>query len=446
MTLLTEKGTFTKETSNVDGTDQTVTLSNGSLTPKVLWLWSTGQTSNAAYAEDWMVSFGFSDGTNDACVAGAAEDNETTSDTGGIIRNDSVCVILDATTTPTTINAQADVVSFSAGQFVLNWAVSDAVASIIHYMVIGGTDITNVKVTSHLLGPTAGTGNESFTGVGFQGDFINILCGAGSTTGLVHQAVNTASANWAVSIGAATSSSARWVFGGNSEDNVGNADTYNYKEIDAIHAAWDSTTAADNMLGDFVSFDSDGFTINYSELFFDEPGVSFASLVIQGGLWNVGNGTAPAATGQQTVNTTAGRDPEAVMLFTWGDTTTQSAGTGEAQNRISIGGADNDLNEGCISTHDADAGGNMVNTRISLVDKIICAHTANATAGSSTTLAEADIVDMNNDGNFIIDWTTTLNGMGYVWFTVSVAAAAGAADDGGYGGLVFDLIPQLIQP
>ena len=418
MTLLVEKGTFVKETSNVDGTDQTVTLTNSSLTPKVLWLWTTGQTSNAAYAENWMVSYGYSDGTNDACIAGASEDNETASDSGGIIRNDACCVILDAATTPTTINAQADVVSFNAGNFVLNWAVSDAIGSIIHYMVAGGTDITNVKVTSHAVPAGAGTGNESFTGVGFQGDFINIL---GS---LNNQTVNIGGSSWNFSIGAATSSTARWAFGGDSEDGAPTSDTYNYKEITACHLMWNDITGTVLTVGDFVSFDADGFTINYSTNLTDvvQP---FASLVIKGGLWNVGNGTAPATAIDQTINTTSGRDPEGVMFFTWGDTTTSSAGTGEPQNRVCIGGADNSLNQGCISTHDTDAAGTMINTSISLTNALIRVHTANATASSSTTVANANITDMDNDGNFIVNWSTTLSGMGYVWFVVSQVVAAG---------------------
>ena len=422
-TLFTEKGTFVKETSNVDGTDQTVTLANASLTPKVLWLWTENGTTANTYTDGYQVSYGFSDGTNDACTSASANDNDGDETTGGIVRDDAVCCILAMVPSGTPgINAQADVVSFNAGNFVLNWAVSDAVASIIHYMVVGGTDITNVKVTSHAVPAAASTGNESYTGVGFQGDFINILGGAEG------QSANTVTNDWNFSIGSATSSSSRWVMGGSSEDAASITDTYNYKEITAIQAAWLETTAGDELIGDFVSFDIDGFTFNYSVESITAT-VPFASLVIKGGTWDLGNGVAPAATGQQTVTLASGGDPSAVMLFTWGDTTTSSAGTGEAENRISIGGGDDSLNEGCVSTHDTDNQNISISTKISRNDKIIRTHTANATAASSTTVAEADLVDMNNAGNFIIDWTTTLNGMGYVWFTVSPAAAPPAAAD-----------------
>ena len=68
MTLLVEKGTFDKTTSTSTPVDQTVTLSNGSLTPKLVILWTTGQTTNdGTYVNDARISYGFSDGTNDGC-------------------------------------------------------------------------------------------------------------------------------------------------------------------------------------------------------------------------------------------------------------------------------------------------------------------------------------------------------------------------------------------
>ena len=422
MTLLVEKGTFAKETSNVDGTDQTVNLANSSLTPKVLWLWTTSQTSNGSFGDGYCAAYGFSDGTNDACMSLVCADNTANADTGGVIRNDAVISYSILSGTVPTETARADVVSFNAGNFVLNWAVSDATASIIHYMVMGGTDITNVKVGNHSMATGAGTGAEAFTGVGFQGDFVNFIA-VGSESSITLNTYGTANRNFF--IGAAKSSSARWVFGGASEEGAGTADTYNYKEITRCLAMMNPTDGSTRLLSDFTSFDTDGFTLNnITENISLGPGL-FASCVIKGGLWDVGNGTAPASIGQQTINTTSGRDAEGIMMFTWGDTTTSSAATGEPENRIAIGGADNSLNEGCTSVHDRDTPTVMENSSISKVDKIIAAHTANATASSSTILAEADIVDMDNDGNFVIDWTTTLSGMGYVWFAVSQTFVAG---------------------
>ena len=120
MTLLVETGSFTKETSNVDGTSQTVTLSNGSLTPKVLWLWTSAATTTNTYTDGYVVSYGFSDGTNDACIAASIADADSDSAVGGTIRNDSVCCIFlePASISLPVITARADVTSFNAGNFV----------------------------------------------------------------------------------------------------------------------------------------------------------------------------------------------------------------------------------------------------------------------------------------------------------------------------------------
>lgn len=430
-------GTFTTESSGVDGTTQEINFAGTAFTPKVLWIFGTLNGSANAHAEHMHISYGFSDGTNDACVVQASVDNGTTSVTGGRVYTNAITANLDAGGDPANENRRASLETFDSDGFTLRWDNSDGNALLLHYLAVGGTDITNVKVTSHNALSGAGTGNEAYTGVGFQGDFLNLIIGGVTGT------ANTNNAVYNMMIGAATSSSARWVFGSSSEDNVGTSDTYNFKEINRVFASYSNTTGSLDALADFVSFDSDGFTINYSDAPNNATNQVFASLVIKGGLWDVGNGTAPAATGAQNLSLGAGRDPEAFLIFTWGDTTTSSGAAAEAESRMSIGGSDNSLRERCGSMHDTDAAANMINTRISRNDKVIQAYTANATAGSSTTLAEADCTDMSTTDQITLNWTTTLNGMGYVWFAVSSAVAA--TEDPGYGADVFQMIPQIIE-
>ena len=439
MVLLTEVGRFDKSTSGVDGEDQTVNLANASLTPKVLWLWTSHSTGGGSdnFAAGARCAYGFSDGTNDACYGFVSSNNAGLADVRSVYRNDSVFSLLD-TTAGTAVELDiADVVSFAAGQFVLNWSVLSTNAGGVGYAVVGGDDITNVKVTHHTTG-TTGTGAQAYTGVGFQGDFLQLLIPHESA---VANAVE--QANNLCAMGAAVSSSARWTWGANSEDTPTTMDTYNIKEINRALITMNATTGAQTSLADFTSFDADGFTLNYS----DGPTAStalFASLVIKGGLWDVGSGTVPASTGNQTINITAGRDPDLVQMFSWGDTTTSSGGTGEAQNRMSFGAADDSLNEGCSGYHDTDAVATSIAVRVTSSTKTMKVFTANATAASSTIIAECDTVDMDNNGNFVVNWTTVTNGLGYVWFTVSKTAAA-VADEGGYGVEVFNLLPALIH-
>lgn len=412
MTLLTEKGTFVKK----NGTGSQEVNLTGAFQPKVLWLWSTGSTTNATYAEHYQCTYGFSDGTNDTCIINNSEDGGAATDCSGCVRSDSI-IAFQNTATPATITARADVTTFDADGFTLNWAVGDTTLSIIHYMAVGGTDITNVLV-KQVTNPTA-AGNRAETGVGFQGDFLQVLYpGIGSVGNLT---VNTMNTNAYFMVGAATSSTARWSFGSSAENSAGTSDTYNRKEITRCLAGWnnaDGTTTSMNE-ADFVSWSSTGFTLNWSNMFVSFTG-PVAYLIIKGGLWDVGNGTAPSTATTQNVSITAARNPKAVMLFTWGDTTVASGAAAEPDARIAIGGGDSALNEGCTSVHDLDAQATAeITSRISLNTKIIRAHTATATATSSTTLAEADLSSVSTPGQFTLNWTTTLSGMGYFWFTVS---------------------------
>lgn len=355
------------------------------------------------------MSYGFSDGTNDACVAAGAIDNAASSLTAGSIRDDSAVCIL-STTTPTTVIARAEVTSFNAGNFILNWLVAGTAAEIIHYMVVGGSDITNVKVQHSSMGATA-TGNFGYTGVGFQGDFISLL-------GTKNVTLNTQDTTWHLSMGAAASSSAQWQTGSHSEDASGTATTgTTYSTVDVVQVLRGTSTAVDGCAR-FVSFDTDGYTLNWIDIP-NSASQRLAALVVKGGVWSVGNGTAPSTATSQTMTTAANTDPKAVMMFSHGGTTTPGEVAATTQSRFNIGGADNSLHEGAISVHDTDGATNMINTRYSSDTKIIRAHTAAATASSSTLLAEADISDMSTSGQFSINWTTTLNGMRYGWFAAS---------------------------
>jgi hypothetical protein len=415
LTLLVEKGTFVKKS----GTGSQEVNLTGAFQPKVLWLWSTGSTTNATYAEHFQATYGFSDGTNDACIHFNSEDASASTDCAGALRSDSI-IAFQNTATPATVTARADVTTFDTDGFTLNWAVGDATLSIIHYMAIGGTDITNVLV-KHVTNPT-GNGNRAETGVGFQGDFLQLLYPGFDSIGLT---ANTIKTDAYFMIGAATSSTARWSFGSSSEHNAATSDTYNRKEITRCLAGWSPSagTISSTNEADFVSWGSDGFTLNWSNMLASFTG-PVAYLIIKGGLWDVGNGTAPASTGTQNISITSGRDPAGVQMFTWGDTTLAS-GVAEAEARIVIGGGDGSLNEGCISTHDLDNQATAeITSRISSNAKILQAHTATATATSSTLLAECDLTGMSTSGQFSVNWTTTLSGMGYFWFTVSEPGAA----------------------
>src|SRR5262245_43768856 len=138
-----EKFTFTKSTSTAVPVSQSVTLTTA-FQPKVLILWTNGSTGTT-FEEHVACSFGFSDGTNDACVSTISWDNANSATYRNVIRNNAILVMYATSGTPPTLLSVAEVTSFNSNGFTLSWTTNGTgnTAAIIHGIAIGGTDITN---------------------------------------------------------------------------------------------------------------------------------------------------------------------------------------------------------------------------------------------------------------------------------------------------------------
>lgn len=412
MTLLTEKGTFIKK----NGTGSQEVNLTGAFQPKALWLWGTSVTANGTYNANQTFHYGFSDGTSHSSIALSVLDGQGDSTVHrGLLRNDAIIGIVN--TASNAELARASISSFDSDGFTLSWAVNDASAFVIHYLAVGGTDITNVKVINTTVG-TASVGNRAYTGVGFQGDFANFLIGSATAT---TQAINTLHDGDHAAIGAAASSTERWTLGITNQGGASLMNTNSFYQNDKCLASYNHDTASRDMEADFVSWGSDGFTLNYV----DAPSNTnqlLSFIVIKGGQWDAGDFAGQNDTNNQTITTGQTGTPKGLMMFSKNDATTDSDTAGEAHARLSIGGADSALNQGCIWTGDQDGGTNSISAHISLTDALIRTATEAATHTSSTTTGECDIQDMSTAGQFTIDWiTATL--FRFAWFAVSEGAA-----------------------
>lgn len=410
MALDVETGTFTKTTSTSTPVSQQVNLSNGSLTPKIIIIWGSGQTTqNRTYEDDARFSYGFSDTTNDACQAYRADEsaeNETY-----IFRNNAIISILDLTTN--TEVSVADVSSVAAGSFTLNWSTqSNTEALIYHYKVIGGSDITNASVVSTTIGSTT-TGNKSFTGSGttFTPEWGLCMSAADGTT------VNTLSTladRGMISIGAFKSTTERWVVSGRDET-VTTSDCDMYINDSAILNHHDIANGAITFLADFVSFDNatgGGITINVS----DGAGATtngLAFLLVKGGLFGCGVFQQRSGTGTQDVfYNDPHLDTSIVSLYGINSATKGSL----VANMYLAFGAATASAESCTYTGNTNGLGTWAAVRTNTNTKCYMQATPNATASSSTTNAEADMNDLTVNGKFQLNWTTasgTLHQIGY---------------------------------
>lgn len=402
MTLLTETGTFTKTTSTSTPVSQTITLANSSLTPKVVWLWTSGQTtSDGTYADQNLWSYGWSDGTNDVCQALRA--HETNENEAYVMRNDAVISILSLTADSEV--SRATVSSFAAGQVNLSWTVqSDTSAMVIHYSVAGGDDITNVSAFTSTM-QNISTGNHSWNGSGtsFTPDFAMTTAMQDVTS----VAINTisASADLAqLSIGAATGTSNQWLLAAR-EETVTTSDVDMYLNDGQCLGSLNPSSGAFAYGGTFVSFNNSaggGITVNITTAA-SQSNNSVGFLLIKGGKWDVKAFQQRNGTGTQDVTLTdATVVPSLVQLVGINSATLDTV---VAHHYVGIGASDG-TNEGNCYNGSTNALGTWETARSTSNTKVYRNATPAATATSSTTNAECDMTDMTTAGQFTLDWTT----------------------------------------
>ena len=387
-----KKGTFTKNTGT--GTQD---VTGVGFQAKALILFTSNQTVET-FEEHAMLSYGFSDGTTDCCLVSSTEDNVTTSDTYNNLHNDSIVFIINKTTGA--FEARATLNSFASDGFQLNWVTNTTPAAVIHYIAIGGTDITNVKVGTQNVGTTA-TGNKAYTGVGFQPDFLHVLHN-NALPASAYTYNTTVEAEWGFGISAMKATNERWAIVTSSQDAVGTSVSWRREMHDKCFTHIVNSTGAVNLEADFISFDSDGFTWNYTtNAGGNTTNQPFAYLAIKGGLWTVGDSIMPDINASVTTETAGNGTLKGIMLA---NILSNATGGGVSTNGITIGGSDG-TNNGLVSLCDLSGSALMVVTQIQNDNNCNMSMISNATASSSTTLQTGAATFGKN--SFTIAYTNT---------------------------------------
>lgn len=418
MALLVEKGVFTKTTSTSTPVSQQVNLNNGSLTPKFIILWTNGLTTDGTYTENIVWSYGFTDLTNYACQTMTALDNSTTQNESYSWNNNCLISICTPTGTPAQVS-RATVSSVAAGSFTLSWTVqSDTNATVIHYIVGGGDDITNVSAVSTTVGDI-NTGSHSYTGTGtsFLPNFALTMTGTCTASALSANTLAVGLDYATLNIGAARTTSEQFCMSGRTET-IGTADTDMDLHNNACLLGLNTTDGTEQFLADFTQFDDaagGGITVNVSN---GAPaaGVYLGFLFVKTTsqtAFEVGTFQQRSGTGTQDVSfTNTALDPELVFLAGINSATVNAS---VVNNYLCIGAADG-TRQGCTWCGDQNAASNMINTSVNLTSQVYRQATPNATASSSTTNAQCTMNDMATPGMFQLSWgtaDTTLRRMAY---------------------------------
>jgi hypothetical protein len=383
MSFLVEQGTFTKATGAAT-VSQTVTLANGSLTPKLLIMWATPQTA-AGFSTPFSFAFGASSGASNSFSAAMASDNNVATSNAGRVMSTKALSIL-STGTPTIV-AECDLTSFGAGQFVLSWTTNNASAYVIHYAVFGGTDLTNVIVTSKTT--VTGTGNKAYTGLGFQPTAMIMFSDGTTATGTATTGI--------FNIGAAVSSTKRWASCLLATDATSCASSDLNKRTqrtDSCYVRMNASAVVDERY-DLVSFDSDGFTINQIT---HTANMIVGIIAIKGPSVDLGTITKSTA-GAPVVDTVSSMSftPSWVFLNTWGLAASTSV---SADATLAFGGMAGASNRGHVWGYQKDITLNTVAD-----NRNVTATAISGSTGPSTINFDGDFSAFSSTG-FAVNWTT----------------------------------------
>ena len=373
-----KKGSFIKSTAVAS---QTVAHGLGE-TPKAVILWTSGGSTDGAFRGGFRFGFGVSDGVTSKSASAASNDALGTSNASRRQANKVLTIVAPGEV----VLAEADLVSWDATNFTLNWTTNDPSASIIHFVAIGGTD-----VSSKVLGWTTPTavGNQSLSGIGFQPDVVLHAHSGGIST-----ALPVSGPHAGFGIGVMNSVGEQWANQAVAFDAQGTSATERVQQTTA------SIYSMDGSLGTFyrasyVSMDAGGFTVNFTTV--QAAAYPVFSLALKGLKSKIGSfpkSTAAQPAAQSVTGT--GFQPSAVLLSSF-QTTTQANPVTHA--RFGLGASDG-TSEGASAFQDTN---NLGTTSVDAIDKTGKAF-VKVNNNTPAIEAEADLAGFDSNG-FTLNWT-----------------------------------------
>jgi hypothetical protein len=354
--------------------------------PKALILWTIGKT-NESQSSGFYYGIGMSDASASYAIASTARDG--VSPAWAIRRITSKALLMISSNgTNATVAAEASLPGWSSTNFTLDWTTNDGQPSVVHYVVIGGPQVT-AKVV-HWLAPTA-PGTQTVSGIGFQPETVlHFYPGWG-----YDEAPDSNVTNAVIGLGAMDKTGAQWAVQAGSVHNVSPTTASRAQRTDSAIYSYTDTGPAVNKDAKFVSMNADGFTVNFTTA--NSAASHLYSLALGGlkasvGSFNKTTGTAPA-----TQSVTSGFQPGALLLASF-QTTAQTSGTAVSTGSIGLGASD--------GTHEASSAvvaDNGVST--ASVEGIDKASKVFIKMNTAPLDAEADLASFGASG-FNLNWTT----------------------------------------
>jgi len=298
-------------------------------------------------------------------------------------------LMISSSGTSAIVAAEASLPGWSASNFTLDWTTNDGQPSVVHYVVIGGPQVTAKVVT--WLAPTA-PGMKTVSGIGFTPEAVlHFYPGWG-----YDEAPDTNVTNAVIGLGAMDKTGAEWAIQAGSVHNVSPTVATRAQRTDSALYSYTDTGPAVTKDAKFVSMNADGFTLNFTTA--NSAASHIYSLALGGlkasvGTFNKATGTAPAS---QSV--TSGFQPGALLLASY-QTTAQASGTSVATGSFGLGASDG-TNEASSAVVADD---NVATASVQGIDKTSKVFIKMNTPPLD---AEADLASFGPTG-FTLNWTTS---------------------------------------
>jgi len=352
---------------------------------KVLLLQATRQTAHGTIETGGMaLSVGAATSSTQRWANAIAADDAAATSNAGRRSSSTKCLVILASGAPT-VNGECDFVSWDSDGFTINWTDAPAGAYLIHYYVLGGTDITDAKAGTFTGQGT--TGGQAVTDPGFRPDFL-MLAGSAVTT----QDGNSATCN--LFLGMASAGNQRAVSSYAVNDAAATMTSVSMQVSTQILEQLSASAGTETFRADISSFDSTGFTLSW--------GVTAGTqalhyLAIKGARHRVNVETNRITTTGTKATTGTGFTPKGLFATWWN----RAAGTtvDTTQAKLGIGTSDGAAH-GHVWARSRDNIADSEETHRSSSTNMI--ETTNDTGSTATT---AGVVSSFDSDGFTLDWT-----------------------------------------
>jgi hypothetical protein len=356
--------------------------------PKAVILWTSGKTNESASA-GFSFGFGVSDGTTEVATSMEAGNGVTTSTSARHMANKVITLVNANQST----RAEADLTSWNASSFTLSWTTNESSAYVVHYLAIGGPQVSAKVVTWQA---PASPGNRVVNTVGFRPEAVLHFNAGGAFT----TAPPFATGNAVFGMGAMDRGGGQWSsMVGDTANAKPSTASRAQKTDSAIFTTTDAPSLAVTKEATFVSMDSAGFTVNFTANGSSSNQTQIFSLALAGLRAKAGSFSKSTAAQPASQSITSPGFRPGVVLFSSYQSTAQTAAVSIPHTRLGIGASDGP-HEGCSALASAD---NVSPTNVDGIDKTskVFIKMDNATMNVD---AEADMTSLDATG-FTLNWT-----------------------------------------